>query len=1057
MKAFIASVARNRGPAFVFIAVLLALGIYAASSLPIDAVPDVTNIQVTVVTRAPSLSATEVEAQVTQPAERAMAGLQGLSQVRSVTKFGIAVVTLIFDDGTDVDIARARVSERLAGLRTVIPPDVGVPELAPVTTALGEIYQLEVEATDPPRSLEELRTIVEWQISPRLRRVRGVVEVLGFGGSIKEYRITLDPPRLASHGISVEEIRNAIEGDNLVAGGGFIERDGEQVVLRGDARFRGIEDIAATVVRTSSTGVPLRVMQLGHVDTGPGLRQGALTRDGLGETVGASVLMLKGKNSREIVRDVKLAIEDLRPSLPQGVRIRATYDRAEFIDRVVVTVGKNLSEGALVVVLCLLLTLGSLRAGLVVAGAIPFSMLFGFMGLRLVGESGNVMSLGAVDFGIIIEGAVVTVEHALSHAAHIPIGKRRRAIVDAIAEVSRPALFVVIITLLVFAPLASLEDVEGKMFRPVVYSLCFMLLGAIVYATVVIPAVSGVLVSAVSETEPPLFRLIRRAYLPALRLALERPKAVVVGTFAITAMLMASGGSIGADFLPRVFEGNLAVDALRGPSTSLTQAISLASETERAALEIPEVKHVVNRIGRPEGSADPVGPEASDIFVYLLPQERWRPGLTPEALASELSAKLSARIPGTVNSVTQPIEMRVNDLVAGVKSDVAVKIFGDDLEAMAKVADRIRQLLGTIRGASDVKMEVPFGQPSMNVSVNRERSARLGVSPREVLAVLAMAKTGVSVGSVREGERVFDLKLRFGGENIDGAEDLARLPITTKRGKLVPLGLAADVHEEPTVVQIGREQMRRRIVVQCNVRGRDLVGFVAEARDAAAALGTSRGVTVEWGGQFENFNRAKARLSILGPVALVVVSVMLLLVFGRVRYTAVTVASLPFAVGGGVAALVLRGLPFSIPAGVGFIALIGIAVCTGVVVTTAVLGTPRSIPVKERVQRGLELSLRAPISTALVAALGFVPAAIATGTGAEVQRPLATVVIGGLISSTLLSLVALPSMLLEVLKRDSKEAFRPPFDSLGGSLGFDGAFADGLDTPLPPYVESEPL
>ncbi len=1054
MKAFIASVARNRGPTLLFIAVLVALGLYAAQTLPIDAVPDVTNVQVAVVTRAPSLSATEVEAQVTQPAERAMAGLQNLTQVRSVTKFGISVVTLIFEDGTDIDIARARVSERLAGLRTVIASSVGVPELAPVTTALGEIYQFEVEATQPPRSLEELRTIIEWQISPRIRRARGVVEVIGFGGALKEYRITVDPARLAAHGVSIEEIRQAIERDNIVAGGGFIERDGEQVVLRGDARFRGIEDIAATVVRTSSAGVPLRVAQLGRVDTGPSQRQGALTRDGMGETVGASVLMLKGRNSRDVVRDVKIAIADLKHSLPQGVVLKPTYDRADFIDRVLETVAKNLTEGALVVVFCLLLTLGSLRAGLVVAGAIPFSMLFGFMGLRLLGESGNVMSLGAIDFGIIVEGAVVTVEHALAHAAHVAVAKRRRAIVDAMGEVARPALFVVVITLLVFAPLASLEDVEGKMFRPVVYSLCFMLIGAIVYATMVIPALSGVLIPAAQEEEPAFFRVIRRAYRPALELALMRPRAVIASSAVLCVALFATGGSIGADFLPRIFEGTLAVDATRGPSTSLTQAIALATETERAALEIPEVKHIVNRIGRPEGAADPAGPESSDVFVYLAPRDRWRPGLTPQALADELSDKLAKRVPGTVNAVTQPIEMRVNDLVAGVKSDVAVKVFGEDLATMATAAERIRQLLQTIPGASDVKMEVPFGQPSISVSVNRERSARLGIAPREVLDALAMARAGVSVGQVREGERVFDLKLRLGGDIVDESGDFARLPLTTPHGKIVPLGLAADVREEPTIVQIGREQMRRRIIVQCNVRGRDLVGFVAEARAAAAKIPTPTSLVIEWGGQFENFNRAKMRLLILGPLALVVVSIMLVLVFGRIRYTAVTVASLPFAIAGGVAALVLRGLPFSIPAGVGFIALTGISVCTGVVVITAVLQTPRSLTPEQRVRRGLELSLRAPISTALVAAFGFVPAAIATGTGAEVQRPLATVVIGGLMVSTVLSLVVLPAMLVEVLRRDPKEAFRPPFDSLGGSLGFDLP-AEGFEDSVPHAFPSD--
>ncbi len=1034
MKGLVTWAVENSLAALMLAAVIVVAGVVAFARMPIDAVPDMTNVQVQVVTRAPALSAAEVETQITQPLERAMAGIPGLKLTRSVTRLGISLVTLVFDDDVDLYFARAQANERLVGVRDTIPPEIGVPALGPVTTALGEIYMFELKPTGAvQRSAEELRTIVEWQIAPRLRQLRGVVDVVGYGGAVKQYRVTLDPSRLAAHAIAADEVKDALERDNVAAGGGFIERAGEQVVLRGDARFRGIEDIASTLVRvdgeasrSTDDNTPVRIGQLGEVDTGAAPRQGAMTRDGRGEIVGASVFMLKGENSRDVVARVKDAIAELEPHLPAGVAIDPYYDRADFIDRVLHTVAKNLSEGAVLVVCTLLLTLGSVRAGFVVAGAIPFAMLCGILGLSAIGYSGNVMSLGAVDFGIVVEGAVIIVEHLLGQLG--PPGdrdRRRRDVLTAMQEVARPVVFGVVIVLLVFLPLATLEDVEGKMFRPVVFSLCFMLGGALFYALVVIPAIAGAVFGGAAEPgEPWLSRQAARLYGPALRRALARPKTTVAICFGVTTVLFGIGQRLGAEFLPRIFEGSFCVDAVRPPSVSLTSAIALATQTEVSLKEVPEVQTVVDRIGRPEGAVDPSGPESSDVFVILLPRDQWRPGLTPESLMGELSARVNRTVPATIHSFSQPIEMRVNELIGGVKSDLAIKVFADDLDTMTSTADAVRRTLMQVRGAGDVKAEVLTGLPSILVRTDRQRAARLGITSRAMLDALAMTRAGETVGRVREGERSFDLVLRLGGEEIDDPEALARIPIATNGGKLVPLALVSDVTEERTLVQIGREQMRRRLIVQANVRGRDMVGFVREAQARVGKLTFPKSVELEWGGQFQNFNRAKDRLAALVPVSLGVVAVMLVLTFRSLRYAIVAVLNLPFAIAGGAAALVLRGLPFSIPAGVGFIALCGVSVMNGVVLVTRLGEQPEALPPVVRIERAANQSLRAIMSTALVAAIGFVPAAIATGTGAEVQRPLATVVIGGLVAAMFLSLPALPTMLLLVTKGEGEPPSR---------------------------------
>lgn len=1011
----VAWLAKRRGLALGLSFLLLLVGIAGLLRIPIDAVPDVTNNQVQIVTSAPALAAGEVEKTVTLKVERAMAGIPGLREVRSISKLGTSVVTLIFHDDVDIYFARQQVGERLVGVRQEIPASIGRPELGPIATGLGEIYMFELESST--QTPEELRTLMDWRIGPKLRQVPGVIEVVSFGGAVKQYRVTIDPGRLAAHRISLDQVRTALERDNANAGGGTIEKAGEQIALRGVARFTDISQIGDVIVRTDENGTPITVAMLADVDTGAAFRQGAMTKNGKGEIVGGSVLMLKGQNSRDVVARVKEEITALNELLPKGVRIVPYLDRAEFIDRTVATVVRNLIEGAAIVTLVLLLTLGSLRAGLLVAGAIPFSLLIAFSGLVATGMSANVMSLGAVDFGIVVEGAVVVVEHALHAAAHEHHRLiRRRRIIDACVHAARPVTVAVVIVLLVFLPLASLEDVEGKMFRPVVVSLVFMLAGALFYALVLVPAVAPKLLEGYSSTrEPLLVRALRRAYEPALGWVMRWPKTALALGMLIAAVCIAPAGRIGAEFLPRIFEGAFAIDARRPVSVSVSQAIALSSETEAALLEIPEVEKVISRIGRTEGSIDPAGPESSDVFIILKPRGEWRKGLTPEGLVEEMDGKLGPRVPATLHAFSQPIEMRVNDLIAGVKSDVAVKVFGEDIAVMQDVADQIRRVLSETPGSADVKMEIPVGMPSFEVTIDRDRASRLGIAPRAVLDAIEAARTGQLVGQVYEGERTFDLVVRVGGEAMTSQRDLGRLPIPSVSGQLVPLDAVADVELERGLFQVSREQLRRRLVVESNVRGRDLVGFVADARQRASAIKLPPGIEIRWGGQFANFTRAKDRLSLLVPIALGIIAVMLYVGYKSVRLTLVTLAALPFALGGGILGLVVRGMPFSIPAAVGFIALAGVSVMSGVVLTTRLLETSPDLSIDERIREAAQSAFRPTLSTALVAALGFIPMAIATSAGAEVQRPLATVVISGLLVGVVLTVLVMPVMLRLVI------------------------------------------
>ncbi len=1014
---------RNRILVGLLVVAVFGAGAIALRGLPVDAVPDVTNVQVQVVSQAPELAPLEVERYVTAPVERALSGVPRLRQVRSISRAGLSVVTAVFEEGMDLHHARTIVNERLQGLRDGLPRGVRS-DLGPISTGLGEIYQFFVRGAG--RSPGELRTLLEWNIAPRLRSVPGVTEVLAFGGLAQQYEVRLNPAALAARQVSLDDVYRALQANNANAGGGVIERAGEQLLLRGEALLRGIADIQNVVVRTDATGSAVLVRHLGEVALGSKLRTGVVTRDGQGEEVAGVVLMLFGANSRDVSRSVTTRVHELERELPHGVHIVPYYNRSELINRTLHTVQTNLVEGAGVVLFVLIVCLGSWRAGVLVAFAIPFAMLFALLGMRVFGVSGNLMSLGAIDFGIVVDGAVVIVErmlHALHGADEARAGPKlsRREMMLAAARGSlRGVMFSVGIILLVYVPLGTLEDVEGKMFRPMVATMVLALAGAMLYTLLVVPAFGPWLLERERGKTPWLMRGLERLAAVPARFAVKRPWIACAITLAVivgTGPLMLG---LGAEFIPRLEEGALALDVRRLPSVSLSQSVLVQTEMERILRTVPEVRSVVSRTGRPEGGTDPQGPEASDCFVFLRDPSHWRPGLDRDGLVADVSRRLRA-LPGIQVSFSQPIEMRVSDLIAGVKSDVAIKIFGDDMDQLRTLATQVAAVVRRVRGAADTKVETTTGLPTMRARVRRDRLAALGVDASAVLDAVQASRIGRTVGAIYDGPRRFDLTVRLDLPEGLSVSQLGDLPIGTRAGRLVPLGELADVQDEIGDVQISREDFRRRIVVETNVRGRDLVSFVADARAAVEReVRLPEGVRIEWGGQFANFERAKNRLAQVVPIALGVIAVMLLILLGNAARAAIVFLNVPLAIAGGAAALALRRLTFSIPAGVGLIAVSGLAVLSGVLVVQALALRPPDESPLERVLAAARDAVRPVATAALVAAIGFIPMAIASSAGAEVQRPLATVVIGGVLSSSMLTFLFLPAALLLLERRAAR-------------------------------------
>jgi cobalt-zinc-cadmium resistance protein CzcA len=1000
---------------------IVVLGFFALSRLPIDAVPDITTVQVQILTKSPGLGAVEVERFVTYPIEAAMNGLPGIVEIRSISRYGLSAVTVVFEDRVNVYFARQLVNERLTQAREAIPSGFGDPEMGPVSTGLGEVFMFTVEGEGA--SAMERRTILDWVIAPRLRAVPGVTEVNVWGGLPKQYQVVVDPAKLRAFGVSLKDVFEAVERGTGSSGGGYIERNREQYVIRGDGLIRSLTDIRRIVLKTDQKGTPVTVGQVAAVREGAMLRIGAATKDGEGETVIGMAQMLAGENALAVATRVRKAAEEIGPSLPKGVRIAPYYDRAKLVRRVIRTVEKNLFEGAILVMAVLFFFLGNLRAGLIVASTIPLSMLMAFGGMNFARIPASLMSLGAIDFGLIVDGAVVLVENIVRKLSEPQEQDRslRQITADAAREVVRPVAFGIGIIILVYLPILSLQGVEGKMFQPMAWTVVFALAGSLGVTLTLIPVLASlVLRKAPGHREPRFVERVRRGYLRLLERCLTNRRVVVISALVAALASVFVASRLGAVFIPRLDEGDVTIQAVRLSSVALSESVAGTGRIERVLRQLPEVETVVSRIGSPELATDVMGIELADIFVIVKPPSEWKTVRTKEELVEKMERALAEAVPGTGFSYTQPIEMRFNELIAGVRSDVAVKLFGDDLEVLRQKGEEIRRAVAETPGAADVRLEQTAGLPVLTVRVDREKTARYGIPVADVLDTVEAARAGKVVGTVFEGERRFGLAVRFEDAAADSAEALGNLPVGARSGVSVPLQQLADITLETGPAQISRESVKRRIVVEANVRGRDVASFVADARKRIAEKAKlPPGYYMRWGGQFENLQAAIGRLAIVVPLALALIFAMLYFSFGSLRPALLIYLNVPFAATGGILALALRGLPFSIAAGVGFIAVFGVAVLNGVVLMKQIrdLEAETDLPIADVLRRACAQRLRPVLMTALVASLGFVPMALATGSGAEVQRPLATVVIGGLVTSTALTLLVLPTLYLRFGRR----------------------------------------
>ncbi|HVT08849.1 MAG TPA: CusA/CzcA family heavy metal efflux RND transporter [Polyangia bacterium] len=1004
---------RHRGLVLAVWAAVLIASLVSIGRMSIDAVPDVTNTQVSVLTSAPGLSPLEIEKYLTAPVEMAMNGVPGLAEIRSVSRTAVSAVTVIFRDGTDPWLARQIVSERLKVAEAGIPAGYGRPELGPVSTGLGEIYEFYL--VSPRHTPMELRTLLDWDVAVKLRAVPGVVEVNGMGGEAKQYQVVLDPKRLAGYRLSVGDVQVALERNNASVGGGYIEKNQESFSVRADAQFHGVDDIENTVVTADADGTPVLIKNLGTVRTGPALRFGAVTKHGDGEIVAGTVMMLSGANSREVVQAVKARLEQMKSELPAGVEIRSYYDRAEFIDRMLKTVTVNLAEGAVLVAVILFVTLGSARGALLAAAAIPLSMGVAILGMVRLGVTGNLMSLGAIDFGLLVDGAIVMLEVTLVElAARRARGRHDIAYLvgKSMGRAARPVAFSLMIIMLVYLPLMALEGVEGRMFQPMAITVALALAGAMLFSLTAFPALAATFLGRSKHHDPNtgFFGRAGAAYGRLLARVLARPWPFLAATGVALAGCLLLGSTLGAEFVPRLDEGELSLDVRRLPSISITEAQRLGVQVEASLARFPEARSIVTRTGRAEVATDPVGPDETEVMVKLRPKEEWTTAGDLDALGEAIKRQVEADVPATFVSVSQPIEDRVNQLLAGSRGDLVIKVFGSDLPTLKQTADRIGAVVRDIPGCGDWRVQRVLGLPLLEVTPDRQRLARYGLSADRVLEVVEASRVGRPAGTIFEGPRRFDLTLLLppGALTPEGFGDLL---VGSSAGQLVPLASVATVRETEGPAVINREALQRRVLVEVNVRGRDLVSFVNEARARVASQVTlPQGVTLAWGGQFENFTRASQRLGFVAPAALGVICAMLFLMFGDLRIAAAVFVNVPLALMGGLLALWLRGLPFSIPAAVGFIAVAGVAVLNGVVLAGELvrrLGSSDN-PTEIEVRRSGAAVFRPVLTTALVAAFGFIPMAISTHAGAEVQRPLATVVIGGIVSSAVLGLFVLP-------------------------------------------------
>ena len=1023
---------------------LSALGFWNYGRLPIDAVPDITNVQVQINTEAPGYSPLESEQRVTFPVETALAGLARLEYTRSISRYGLSQVTVVFEDGTDIYFARQQVAERLQQAASQLP--VGIePSLGPVATGLGEIFMYTVEAEDGAQETwtpTALRTLQDWVVRPQLRHLKGVTEVNTIGGYVRQFHITPDPTKLLAYGLTLRDVLDAVARNNANVGAGYIERSGEQYLIRVPGQVADAEGLKQIVVATRD-GLPLRITDVAEVGEGTELRTGAATQDGH-EVVLGTVFMLIGENSRAVAQRAATKLVEINATLPDGAKAKAVYDRTELVDRTIATVQKNLVEGALLVVVVLLLLLGNLRAALITAAVIPLTMLLTISGMVENRVSANLMSLGALDFGLIVDGAVIIVENCLrrfgerQHQLGRLLDREERFELAAVAsaEVIKPSLFGLFIIAAVYLPVFALSGVEGKMFHPMAFTVVIALTGAMALSLTFVPAAVALFVTGkVQEKETRIVRGFKRVYAPLLQKVLVYRVAVVGAAAILTVLTGLLATRLGSEFIPNLDEGDIALHALRIPGTSLTQAVGMQTQLEARIKQFPEVEQVVAKIGTAEVATDPMPPSVADTFIMLKDRSDWPNPRKPRA---ELIAELEEAvwtIPGNNYEFTQPVQMRMNELIAGVRAEVAIKLYGDDLEQLEQVGQQIEKLANRIEGAADVKLEQVTGLPLMTITPDRSALARYGLAVGDVQDTVSIALGGAVAGQVFEGDRRFDIVVRLPEQQRQNPDMLASLPIpinlegdevhgASPSPAYVPLGEVAEIEIALGPNQISRENGKRRVVITANVRGRDLGSFVEELRKQVAdEVELPEGYWIEYGGTFEQLISASRRLSVVVPVVLVMIFGLLFMAFGSGKDAAVVFSGVPLALTGGVLALWLRDIPMSISAGVGFIALSGVAVLNGLVMISFIRKLRGDgVPMQEAIIDGALTRLRPVVMTALVASLGFLPMALNVGTGAEVQRPLATVVIGGIVSSTLLTLLVLPALYRLLHRKDAKLA-----------------------------------
>lgn len=1014
------------------------LGVFNFDRLAIDAVPDITNVQVQINTEAPGYSPLESEQRISYAVETAMAGIPRLTETRSLSRYGLSQVTAVFEDGTDIYWARQLIAERLGEVKGRLPEGLA-PTMGPIATGLGEIFMYTVANNgDAQHTAMDLRTVQDWIVKPQLRQTPGVVEVNTIGGYTKQFHVLPDPDRLLAYNLTLQDLMAALARNNLNTGAGYIERFGAQYLIRSPGQLANLDEIRGITV-AKRDGVPIPMRDVAEVSLGHELRTGAATQNGQ-EVVLGTVFMLVGENSREVARATARRLEEIKPSLPDGVELNPLYDRTSLVDKTIATVEKNLAEGALLVIMVLLLLLGNWRAALVTAAVIPVAMLMTITGMVESNVSGNLMSLGALDFGLIVDGAVIIVENCLAtlaayqrmHGAVPELKERLRLVREATVEVIRPSVFGVLIILIVYIPIFALTGVEGKMFHPMAFTVVTALLAALVLSITAVPAAVALFVSGrVREHDNFLMRGIGKLYEPALHFALAYRWHVVLAATGLVVLSGLAASRMGAEFIPNLDEGDIALHALRIPGTSLSQAVSMQAALESRLSEFPEVAQVFAKLGTAEVATDPMPPSVADTFLIIKPRSEWPNPDKPKAeLVAELEVAASA-IPGNKYEFTQPIQMRFNELIAGVRSDLGVKVYGDDFDTLVKLAEEVEGVVAGVPGAADVRAEQATGLPLISIVPDRERLAYYGLDVASLHQTLGIAMGGETVGQVFEGDRRFDLVVRLPEEMRTDLDALTRLPLSLPKDSgpevsgdadelglarstphTIPLGEVAEITFIEGPNQISRENGKRRVVVTANVRGRDLGGFVSDVQAAVRQqIELPAGYWIDYGGTFEQLISASKRLSIVVPITLLIIFGLLFMAFNSARDAALVFSGVPLALTGGVAALLLRDLPLSISAGVGFIALSGVAVLNGVVMLSFIRDLRATgVALEEAITQGALRRLRPVLMTALVASLGFVPMALNVGTGAEVQRPLATVVIGGIISSTLLTLLVLPAL-----------------------------------------------